>query len=533
MAGIDYTLGMQTAGFNSGVSGALGKLGALGAKVAAITAGAGLAAGVGITAIIAKSIGKSAELETLETAFAPLLGSAAKARERIAELAAFAAATPFELPGIASASRILETLTQGALSTGAGLTLVGDVAAATNTEFSEIATTIGRLYDGLQSGRPVGEAMARLQELGVISGSTRGQLEAMQAEGAKGAAIWGVAERALGSFTGSMERQSVTWNGKLSTLRDTLSAVMAKFGEPIRDSLKPFLDGLTARIEETEALAVRVGQKIAAAFDIARAAAQSGNIAELLGAGLVLGVIDAVNAFSAGIRKTTAFLGAALAEIMASARDSWGAQEFLGILKNLGEGLAAMITSAILKAIDAIPGIDVTTDAKREANTAENKFRQAGNRLSDLDGASAVQGGLDALKRAQAAGAAAAAQAGGEPVLDRSTAAANLAAVMEPINRVVEQNRAAAAATAAALDAKLAGAKPQESASAAAAVAGKAKAAERPAADRLAQIGGFVGGAASGLQRKAAEATAKWTQRTAQGIDKLLARPLSTAATTF
>ncbi len=39
---------------------------------------------------------------------------------------------------------------------------------------------IGRLYDGLQSGRPVGEAMMRLQELGVISGDTRNQIENLQ-----------------------------------------------------------------------------------------------------------------------------------------------------------------------------------------------------------------------------------------------------------------------------------------------------------------------------------------------------------------
>ncbi|MFR7733459.1 MAG: hypothetical protein ACLU7D_08945 [Collinsella sp.] len=52
------------------------------------------------------------------------------------ELADFAAHTPFQqLPEIAAASRTLETLTDGALSTGQGLAMVGDVASGTNPPF--------------------------------------------------------------------------------------------------------------------------------------------------------------------------------------------------------------------------------------------------------------------------------------------------------------------------------------------------------------------------------------------------------------
>lgn len=198
------------------------------------------------------AIGKAAEMETLETAFIPLLGSAKAAEDRLAELAAFAAATPFEMPEIANASRTLETLTRGALSTGEGLTLVGDVASGTNKPFSEIAVTVGRLYDGLDSGRPVGEAMMRLQELGVISGDVRGKIEGLQKEGKKGAEVWNVAEEALGRFSGSMQLQSQTWNGKLSTLSDNIGLAMAAFGEPIIDALKPFLD---STIDKTSSLA--------------------------------------------------------------------------------------------------------------------------------------------------------------------------------------------------------------------------------------------------------------------------------------
>ena len=114
----------------------------------------GLGAGIALTM---KSVSSAANIEGLETSFAPLLGGADKAQARIKELAQFAADTPFEMPEVAKASRVLEVLTKGALSTGQGLRMVGDVAATTQQPFEELALHIGRLYDGLQSGRPVGE----------------------------------------------------------------------------------------------------------------------------------------------------------------------------------------------------------------------------------------------------------------------------------------------------------------------------------------------------------------------------------------
>ena len=241
--------GMDTA--SAGASNTLAKL----AVPTAATAGIGvlgaaaIAAGVsilGVGAAFAKAVSKASEMETLQTAFIPLLGSASAAKERIAELAKFAADTPFEMPEVATASRTLETLTRGALSTGEGLRLVGDVASGTGSSFGDIAVTIGRLYDGLDSGRPVGEAMARLQELGAVSGSARGQLENLQATGAKGADVWAVAAKELSRFSGGMELQSKTWKGLRSTLSDNIGQAFAAFGAPLLETFKPILADIVA-----------------------------------------------------------------------------------------------------------------------------------------------------------------------------------------------------------------------------------------------------------------------------------------------
>lgn len=186
MSGIlSYSLGLNTAPMLAGFAAARSAIGGFkSVAAAAFTPLAGAAAaflGVGSAALaFKKSIDAAAGMETLQTSFNVLLGSTQAAKTRMQELARFAADTPFELPQVASASRTLETLTKGALSTGRGLTLVGDVASGTGQSFNEVAVTIGRLYDGLQSGRPVGEAMQRLQELGAISGDTRAQIEALQ-----------------------------------------------------------------------------------------------------------------------------------------------------------------------------------------------------------------------------------------------------------------------------------------------------------------------------------------------------------------
>lgn len=216
----------------------LGDLGATYAKFGSIAA-AGLSIGG-----IGKAIKEASNMETLEASFKPLLKSADAAQKRMEELSKFAASTPFELPEIAKASMVLESLTRGALATGKGLTLVGDIAAATSRPFDEIAVSVGRLYDGLMSGRPVGEALSRLQELGAMSGEVRGQIEDLQKAGNKGMPVWDIAEKALMRFSGSMEVQSRTWSGKISTLTDNINLAFAAMGKPIMDTLKPELDKL-------------------------------------------------------------------------------------------------------------------------------------------------------------------------------------------------------------------------------------------------------------------------------------------------
>lgn len=551
MAGIDYTIDAKTAGFHSAIGGALGKLKGLAGSVASIAAPVAAIGGIaGLTAGLGKAIGKAAEMETLETAFQPLLGSAAAAEERIAALAQFAADTPFELPQIAAASKTLETLTKGALSTGEGLTLVGDVAAATGKPFDEIATTVGRLYDGLDSGRPVGEALARLQELGVISGDARGQLEALQDEGVKGADAWAVAEAAMGKFSGGMKLQSGTWNGLLSTVKDNIGNAFAAFGTPIIDTLKPYLASAADTAGTMAKKAAEFGQKVGETIRFVAAAFSTGNVTTILAEGLKLGFMNAVNFLWKSLRATIASVGQYLLESFRNAvtyfevltsADFWKGMGnaivgvFLGAVAFLQKGIAEALEVArpLAELFGKGDSIDVAQKDFRDASDilnaeAAERFASAGDQLGPLAEKVAArwkEAGENIAASYQETFAATA------DVMDPSGARAKLDAAFTEIRDTVAANAAAAETTAQSVAAAVETETPETSRAADPASAGAAR---QVSADRLAQIGGYVGAAAKGLAERAAEKTAAGMMRAVkslESIDRRLANPQPAGAT--
>jgi len=206
-------------------------------------------AGMAARAIFAPAI----EMETFETQFAVLLDSTEEAKRHLADLEDFAASTPFQLPGIVRASRTLETLTKGALNTPAGLRMIGDAAAASNKPIEELAMWFGRLYDGIGSNRPVGEALMRLQELGIVSGNVRSKIEDLQKANANSADVWGVVVNAMRRYEGMTERVAQTSAGRLSTLRDNWEAVRREVGEGALPALDDAVEDLLATLQKLRA----------------------------------------------------------------------------------------------------------------------------------------------------------------------------------------------------------------------------------------------------------------------------------------
>lgn len=264
---LEKSAGGSLKGVGTASQGLVGKLGGIGLALQGVQQIAGT-----LSAAIKTALSPSMEMETLQVQFAVLLGGMDSAKTRMQDLTKFANETPFELPEVARASKVLETLTRGALATSDGLRLVGDVAAATGQPFDELATWIGRLYDGLQSGRPVGEALARLQELGVVSGDTRGEIEQLQKEGKKGPEVWGVAEKALGKYGGMMEAQSATAAGLASTFEDGVNQVMRDFGDQVLPDASGAMRDVTSAMAELTPAAQALGWIVSSTVKVFRIA---------------------------------------------------------------------------------------------------------------------------------------------------------------------------------------------------------------------------------------------------------------------
>lgn len=457
--GISYQLNLDNAGFQRGLGEAQSAVSGFSSLVrpqmmmiAASVAGAALAVkGVSTAFREARAaVGEAANRETMETAFVPLLGSAKAARERMAELADFAAHTPFQLPGIAAASRTLESLTDGALSTGDGLRLVGDAASAQNTPIEEMAVTIGRLYSGLDSGRPVGEAMQRLQELGAISPDVRAKLEKLQAEGKKGSEVWQVAAEELARFSGGMELQSQTWNGKISTLSDNWAQVRAEFGKPIMDALKPLLDEGIGSLESMAAKAREIGETIAYAMRFMIEAFKQGEAWNLAKLGLTLAFQESVNflwrvlmgvfeaipqylvqAFKQGIMILDILTDAAFWRMVGNA--------FVGVMRMAVNGLLALLSQGIASLLDSIPGLGdeanwmrgLSREFERDANKGKGQASGAGRAFIDSYGdriLNQISDNFSALQDAFSSGFSQAAD-----VLDTSGVRAEISAASEKI----------------------------------------------------------------------------------------------------
>ena len=457
--GISYQLDLDNAGFQRGLGEAQSAVSGFSSlvrpqmmMVAASVAGAALAV-KGISTAFREAraaVGEAANRETMETAFVPLLGSAKAARERMAELADFAAHTPFQLPGIAAASRTLESLTDGALSTGDGLRLVGDAASAQNTPIEEMAVTIGRLYSGLDSGRPVGEAMQRLQELGAISPDVRAKLEKLQAEGKKGSEVWQVAAEELARFSGGMELQSQTWNGIISTLSDNWAQVRAEFGKPIMDALKPLLDEGIGSLESMAAKAREIGETIAYAMRFMIEAFKQGEAWNLAKLGLTLAFQESVNflwrvlmgvfeaipqylvqAFKQGIMILDILTDAAFWRMVGNA--------FVGVMRMAVNGLLALLSQGIASLLDSIPGLGdeanwmrgLSREFERDANKGKGQASGAGRAFIDSYGdriLNQISDNFSALQDAFSSGFSEAAD-----VLDTSGVRAEISAASEKI----------------------------------------------------------------------------------------------------
>lgn len=369
LGGVGRALGTASM-FLAPVAGMALTLGPVGAAAAAAAAG---------FATLGKSISTAAQMQAFTASMATLLGSTDAARVRLAELNKFAAETPFELPGVVKASKVLQVLTNGALATGAGLRMVGDLASVSGQPFEDLAMHVGRLYDGLMNGRPVGESMQRLQELGLVSAATRSRLEALQQSGAKGGDVWTVAATDLMRFSGEMQRQSMTWGGIMSNFADGVGRIFGAIGEPLIAGLSPFMLRMNAWLGTLIPWAQQFGRIVAGWGALIAQIFADGQAGEALSLSLRIGFASAVNYLVKGL------VGAGNGIIgLLSSSNTW--KGLYNALKTAGQALIVVITEGLASALDTMRDLPFVGS---KAGSMADALHGSAASMSDATGQSA------------------------------------------------------------------------------------------------------------------------------------------------
>lgn len=246
--GDNSTKGWKSA-FNS--LGSLSKKGFSAVSSAAkVAAQASIAAITGITAamggLAVAGVKYNASIETYQTSFEVMTGSAEKAAEVIDELKRVGAETPFELPELADTTQLLMNYGFTADEAMDKMMMLGDISQGSADKMSRIATAYGQMSS---AGKVQLEDVKQMIEAGFnplqeISESTGESMESLYDRISNGTLsvdeITASMERATsegGKYFQSMEKQSKTFEGQMSTLKDNAQQLLGDIMKPISEEM--------------------------------------------------------------------------------------------------------------------------------------------------------------------------------------------------------------------------------------------------------------------------------------------------------
>lgn len=293
--------------------------------------------GAALAGLGAISVRSAAQMEQTEKAFTTLLKSADLAKDFLAELERFAAATPFELPGLLNASKRLLAFGFSAQQVIPILTAIGDSAAALGMGedgINRLTTAIGQIQ---AKAKVSAEEMNQINETGIPAWQLLADTIGTSIPEAMDMASKGMIDGATGvqailtgmnkQFGGMMAEQSQTINGMMSNIQDSIGQLSTVVGKEITEAFN--LKGAAAEFQDT------LGEFTAIAK-------QSG-IGEALRQMVPTEVGMAISALAAVITTT-----AVPAIVLLTAQAAKAALAFVGITGPIGIAVAAIGAGAYL-----------------------------------------------------------------------------------------------------------------------------------------------------------------------------------------
>ena len=228
------------------LSGTFSKVGSVGAKAFRSTA---IAVG-GVASALAGLIGYgakfNAEIEQYQTSFEVMTGSAEEASKLVEDLKKMGAETPFELSDLAQATQLLMNYGFTAEEAKNRLKMLGDISQGSADKMNRIAMAYGQMSSAgkvsLEDVKQMIEAgFNPLQEISETTGESMSSLYDRISKGTLSIdEITASMQRSTaegGKYFQSMEKQSQTVSGQISTLQDNFKSLAGTLSNGFSDSL--------------------------------------------------------------------------------------------------------------------------------------------------------------------------------------------------------------------------------------------------------------------------------------------------------
>lgn len=215
----------------------------------------GIAAAYGVisaawSAVGLVSVKYNANIERLQTSFETMTGSAEKAAEVVDRLRTMGAKTPFETTDLVRVTQLLMQYGFAADDAIEKMSMLGDIAQGNSEAMNSIALGYAQMSSAgkvnLQDIRQmINGGFNPLQEISERTGESMASLYDRISKGTMSVdeitESMRYATSEGGKFYQSMEKQSQTLNGQLSTLKDNLSSFGGMIFQPLSDKLRDAL----------------------------------------------------------------------------------------------------------------------------------------------------------------------------------------------------------------------------------------------------------------------------------------------------
>lgn len=249
---LKYDTQLDTKGFESG----LNKVGATGVAIGNLMADVIRQVAQTISEVAKMGVEYNAQIETYQTALTTLTGSAEEANKIIEQVKKDAASTPFEVASLVKGNQLLISAGLSAEQARDDILALGNAISATGGGEEELS----RMVVNLQQIKNVGKASALdikqfayagIDVYGLLAdytGKTREEVTNLDISYEDLTGALKFASQEGGKYFNAMEKQSKTFNGQLSNLKDNFMAFLGEAAMPLftylKDEVLPIINGI-------------------------------------------------------------------------------------------------------------------------------------------------------------------------------------------------------------------------------------------------------------------------------------------------